>query len=114
MISRHLTKNGNQFIMANNILAIPRITQSCSLMKYKELVTELDELLKIVGNDENHRLIELGDAISNLITSYEEAHHLKQSDLTEIEGKRALNLRQIKLLAKRFHVDPATFIDDIL
>ena len=113
--------------------------------EFNELVSELDELLEIVGNDENHRLIGLVDAISNLIASYEEAHplpaandnkgidalkylmeahHLNQSDLTEIgsqgvvseilQGKRGLNLRQIKLLAKRFHVDPATFIDDIL
>jgi HTH-type transcriptional regulator/antitoxin HigA len=47
---------------------------------------------------------------------------LKQADLSKIvsqgvlseilSGKRTLNLRQIKLLANYFHVDPATFIDD--
>ena len=51
-----------------------------------------------------------------------QANHLKQSELPEIgsqgvvseilRGKRVLNLRQIKLLAERFYVDPATFIDD--
>jgi HTH-type transcriptional regulator/antitoxin HigA len=109
--------------------------------EFNILVDELDELLEIVGDDENHRLIGLVDAISNLISSYEEAHqkstakkgidalkflmethHLSQSDLTEIgsqgvvseilNGKRSLNLRQIKSLAQRFHVEPATFIDD--
>ena len=48
-------------------------------------------------------------------------HHLRQSDLTEIgsqgvvseilTGKRKLNLRQVKKLAKRFKVTPETFID---
>lgn len=103
------------------------------------LVTELDELLEIVGNNENHQLMGLVDLISNLISSYEEEHsppvsgisalkflmeqhHLRQSDLQEIfsqgvlseilQGKRQLNLRQIKLLAKRFHVNITTFIED--
>lgn len=109
--------------------------------EFNELVSQLDELLGIVGNNENHRLMGLVDAISNLISSYEEqhfqiptvkgidalkflmdTHHLSQSDLLEIasqgvlseilHGKRSLNLRQIKLLSKRFGVAPATFIDD--
>ncbi len=109
--------------------------------EYHELVKELNELLDIVGNDENHRLIGLVDAMSHLIASYEEihypaelntgidalkflmdAHHLSQSDLPEIgsqgvvseilHGKRVLNVRQIKALAKRFHVDSSTFIDE--
>ncbi len=81
------------------------------------------------------------DNLSNVIASYEaqhfkvsesrgidalkflmEAHHLTQADLLEIgsqgvvseilNGKRILNLRQIKLLAKRFHVEADTFIDE--
>lgn len=109
--------------------------------EYNTLVKELNELLDIVGNDEDHRLIGLVDAISNLIASYEEthhpeklntgidalkflmdSHHLSQSDLTEIgsqgvvseilNGKRVLNVRQIKELGRRFHVDPSTFIDE--
>ena len=108
-----------------------------------DLVSQLDELLEIVGNDENHRLMGLVDAISNLISSYEkkyfsapsvkgidalkflmQAHHLSQSDLPEIASqgvlseilheKRPLNVRKIKLLSKRFGVEPATFIDDQL
>lgn len=58
------------------------------------------------------------DALKFLI----EEHHLSQSDLPEVgsqgvvsevlNGKRHLNLKQIKLLAKRFGVSPVTFIDD--
>jgi HTH-type transcriptional regulator/antitoxin HigA len=109
--------------------------------EFNKLVGWLDELLNIVGDDESHHLIGLVDTISYLISSYEEehnkplkiksisalhflmeAHHLSQSDFSDIasqgvfseilNGKRSLNLRQIKLLAKRFQVDPSTFIDD--
>lgn len=58
------------------------------------------------------------DALKFLMAS----HNLHQADLAEIasqgvmseilNGKRTLNLRQIKLLAKRFNVDPVTFIDE--
>ena len=50
-----------------------------------------------------------------------ESHNLSQSDLPEIgsqgvvsetlNGKRLLNVRQIKRLSKRFNVNPSTFID---
>jgi HTH-type transcriptional regulator/antitoxin HigA len=109
--------------------------------EYNKLVSQLDELLEIVGDDEEHRLMGLVDIMSNLIASYEEhrfqapaikgsealkflmkTHQLSQADLSEIasqgvlseilHGKRLLNVRQIKLLSKRFGVDPSTFIDD--
>ena len=108
---------------------------------FEVLASRLDELLEIVGNNEKHPLIGLVDIISNVISSYEEAHFqspmgkgvdalrflmdshgLHQADLSEIasqgvlseilNGKRALNLRQIKLLAARFNVDSSTFIDE--
>lgn len=107
--------------------------------EFEQLVTQLDRLLEMVGGDENHRLMGLVDMLSNIIADYEstqhphemrgtaalrflmESHHLRQCDLPEIasqgvlseilSGKRSLSLRQIKSLAKRFHVDPATFID---
>lgn len=106
-----------------------------------QLIAYLDELLEIVASDEKHRLMGLVDTMSNLIAAYEqehlpapkgkgidalkylmEAHSLNQSDFREIgsqgvvseilHGKRELNLRHVKLLANRFHVDPATFIND--
>ncbi len=58
----------------------------------------------------------------NALVYLMEAHHLHQADLPEIgsqgvlskilKGKRKLNLRQIKLLAKRSAVEPSTFIDN--
>jgi len=109
--------------------------------EFDKLVSYLDELLEIVGNNEKHPLMGLVDIVSHVIASYEEenyqnpigkgldalsflinSHNLQQSDLSEIasqgvvseilSGKRSLNLRQIKLLDKRFKVDPSTFIDD--
>lgn len=116
------------------IAVYPRNTK-----EFQKLVFELDELLEIVGDNEQHKLMGLVDLLSSLISAYEEAHysmplakgidalkflmethHLQQSDLSEIgsqgvvseilHGKRELNLRQIKLLSKRFHVNSSTFI----
>ena len=108
--------------------------------EFNMLVSRLDEVLSIVDNNEQHPLMSLADVISNVISNYEhehfpvktkgidalkflmETHTLRQNDLSEIasqgvmseilNGKRKLNLRQIKLLAKKFNVDPITFIDD--
>lgn len=108
---------------------------------YEKLATILDRLLDIVGENEKHALIGLVDVISHMISMYDEKHDhqvkgtsgisalaflmeqhsMKQSDLPEIgsqgvvsevlNGKRQLNLNQIKKLAKRFHVSIDTFID---
>lgn len=119
----------------------PLVKQPKSDREYTALVSQLDELLEIVGDDEEHRLMGLVDMLSHLITAYEERHdkmmahsgihalkflmeaqHLSQRDLPEIGsqgvvseilcGKRHLNVRQIKLLSKRFGVEASTFIDD--
>ena len=92
-----------------------------------------------VGNDESHPLATLMDTVGTLIEAYDEErfpfsegnpldvlkylikkHHLSQSDLPELgsqgvvseilSGKRSLNVRQIKLLSKRFHISPSTFL----
>ena len=107
--------------------------------EYERLVNLLDSLIDEVGNDEKHPLTSLMETIGSLIEIYESQHvdeiegdpidtlnflmvehGLKQSDLTEIgsqgvvseilSGKRQLNVRQIKLLSKRFMVSPAVFI----
>jgi HTH-type transcriptional regulator/antitoxin HigA len=106
---------------------------------YNKLVNLLDNLIDEVGNNENHPLISLMETIGSLIEIYESQyinemegtpidalnallveHGLKQSDLSEIgtqgvvseilSGKRQLNVRQIKILSKRFKVSPAVFI----
>ena len=106
---------------------------------YEKLVTLLDSLIDEVGNNENHPLASLMETIGSLIETYESQyideiegnpidtlnalmfeHGLKQSDLTDIgsqgvvseilSGKRQLNIRQVKMLSKRFGVSPAVFI----
>ena len=107
--------------------------------EFERLVAQLDELLAMVGNNEHHHLIGLVDILSHLVADYEanhypisapkgvealkflmQNHHLQQSDLHEIgsqgvvseilNGKRELNVRQIRSLADRFSVSPAVFI----
>jgi HTH-type transcriptional regulator/antitoxin HigA len=108
--------------------------------EFDRLVSHLDELLDIVGSDEQHPLASLVKVLGTLVAEYEAEHvgepsatgtdalkelmamhQLRQSDLPEIgpqgvvsevlNGKRELNVRQIKALAKRFNVTPETFID---
>lgn len=100
----------------------------------------LDKLIDEVGEDENHELASLMETIAAHIEDYEnrnvvepegdaigtlkylmQEHHLNQGDLTELgsqgvvseilNGKRKLNVRQIKALSQRFQVSPNVFID---
>ncbi|AJO76185.1 type II toxin-antitoxin system HigA family antitoxin [Pseudomonas sp. MRSN 12121] len=106
---------------------------------YDELVRALDELLDLMGEDENHPVTSLVDIIGDWIEAYDEEHRpmpvasgvdvlrsfmrehgLTQSDLPGVgaqsvvseilSGKRQLNLRQIRWLAERFKVSVETFI----
>jgi len=104
---------------------------------YEQALELLDRLVDEIGEDEGHPLFELLDTLGTLVYAYEEAHHpapkasarevlrllmeehgLRQTDLTELgsqgvvseilSGRRELNVRQIRALAKRFH--PAAFV----
>ncbi len=106
---------------------------------YERVVKQMNELIDIIGTNENHPMYEFLDTIGTLIQAYEEEnyplpsvsgvevlrylmeeHGLLQAELPEIgsqgvvseilNGKRELNVRQIRALAKRFHVSPAVFI----
>ena len=117
-----------------NIFSVPH-----NQKEYNRLVNILDGLIDEVGENESHPLATLMETLGSLIESYEaqyiqeiegspivalktlmEEHDLKQSDLPEIgsqgviseilSGKRQLNVRQIKLLSKRFKVSPAVFM----
>ena len=117
-----------------NIFSVPH-----NQKEYNRLVRILDGLIDEVGENESHPLASLMETLGSLIESYEvqniseiegnpsdalktlmEEHNLKQSDLTEIgsqgviseilSGKRQFNVRQIKLLSKRFKVSPAVFM----
>ena len=107
--------------------------------EYDVAVGRLNSWLDEIGTNEYHPLYGLLDTLGTLIHTYEEEHHpmpegsgadmldffmeehgLTQSDLPEagsqgvvsevLNGKRELSVRQIRALAKRFHVSPAVFI----
>lgn len=107
--------------------------------EYNAAVKRLNELLDEIGDNEKHPLYSLLDTLSTLIEAYEEEyypipdssgvdvlrylmdeHGLTQSSLPEIgsqgvvseilNGKRELNVRQIRKLAERFKISPAAFV----
>lgn len=106
---------------------------------YNHAVALLDAIVDEIGNDEKHPLAELADAMGVFVERYEaehtsipeakpaavlrylmREHALRQTDLPELgsqgvvsevlAGKRELNTRQIKALAKRFGVSAAVFV----
>lgn len=106
---------------------------------YARATEMLDAILDEIGEDEKHPLAELADVLGVFVEKYEAEHvrvpeakpsavlrflmqqqNLRQSDLPEIgsqgvvsevlAGKRDMNTRQIKRLAKRFGVSPAVFV----
>lgn len=107
--------------------------------EYEQLVELLDEITDIVRDDEAHPLAKMMDVIGVLIEDYEDEHtlepkgdpisvlkhfmeeyELKQKDFPELgsqgivseilNGKRELNLRQVKALSERFKVPASVFI----
>jgi HTH-type transcriptional regulator/antitoxin HigA len=106
---------------------------------YDRAIAHLNELLDEIGTNERHPLYGLLDTLGTLIHAYEEEqqfipdasgaemlaffmkeHGLTQADLPEVgsqgvvseilNGKRDLNIRQIRALARRFRVSPAVFV----
>ena len=106
---------------------------------YRRARQALDELTDEVGGHERHPRAGLMDTLGTLVHAWEEQHHpvprasprkvmaflmeehgLKQRDLKEVgtqgivseilSGKRELNVRQIRKLARRFGVSPAVFV----
>ncbi len=107
--------------------------------EYNEAVKRLNELLDEIGANEKHPLYSLLDTLGTLIHVYEEEHHpipdvsgaevlrflmdehgLTQSNMPEVgsqgvvseilNGKRELNIRQIRALSERFKVSAAVFV----
>lgn len=106
---------------------------------YDRAVHVLNTLIDEVGTDEDHPLYTLLDTLGTVMRAYEEEHHpmpdatggevlrylmdehgLTQSDLPEVgsqgvvsetlNGKRDLNVRQVRALSERFGVSPAMFV----
>ncbi|HWX04145.1 helix-turn-helix domain-containing protein [Collimonas sp.] len=108
--------------------------------QYDQMVGFMNGLLDVVGDDEEHELMEFLDLVSQLVSDYEstryvmpgakphevlrfimEQHGLKQTDLAAeiggqsvvsdiLGGKREINARQARALAARFGVSPAVFL----
>lgn len=106
---------------------------------YNAALDSLNSLLDAGAADENHALADLVATLGELIGDYEDKHDataevtptdmlrflmqqhgLKQGDLPEVgtqgvvsevlNGKRELNLRQIRALAARFAIPVASFV----
>ena len=106
---------------------------------YDNAISVLNRLLDEVGENEKHPLFGFIEILGIVIENYEsehykwddasgvdvlkylmEEHSLNQNDLSEIgsqgvvseilNGKRQLNVNQIKKLSQRFNVNPAAFI----
>ncbi len=107
--------------------------------EYNAAVKRMNELLDEIGTNEKHPLYGLLDTLGTLVHAYEDEHFsipestgaeilrflmdengLTQSDLPEVgsqgvvseilNNKRELNVRQIRILAKKFKVSPAAFV----
>lgn len=107
--------------------------------EYNAAVKRLNELLDEIGDNEKHPLYSFLDTLGTLIHAYEEEHYpipattgvevlrflmdehgLTQSDFPEVgsqgvvseilNGKRELNVRQVRLLAQKFKVSSAVFV----
>lgn len=106
---------------------------------YDALVVALDELLGLVGDDEDHPLAGLASRVGDIIEAYDELrrplpkaggvevlrylmreHGLRQGDLPEVAtqsvisevlaGKRQLNVHHIRALSDRFRVSADVFL----
>lgn len=107
---------------------------------YARMNALMEALLEEIGDDEDHALADLLDMVGTFVADYEDAHikglgaeprmvlkylmeehGLTQSDLRSevgtqgvvseiLAGRRAINTRQAKALARRFSVSPAVFI----
>jgi HTH-type transcriptional regulator/antitoxin HigA len=117
-----------------DVLSVPHTDK-----QYKKLIKVLIELIDEVGNNEKHQLAPLLETVGNLIEEYENDHFIQpnsepievvkflmqENNLTQkdlnilgsqgvvseiLNGKRDLNVRQIKLLADKFKISPSVFI----
>jgi HTH-type transcriptional regulator/antitoxin HigA len=107
--------------------------------QYDRAIDTLNNLLDIVGENENHPLYDLVDILGTLIRAYEESHYpevdvsgldvlkylmdehnITVADLPELGdkeyvtnvlcGKQQLTVSDVKALSHRFNVSVATFV----
>ena len=116
----------------------PLLNKPANEEDYDALVEALDELMVIVGDDEDHPLANLVSHMGDMLEAYDEVHRplpkasgvevlrylmqehgLTQGDLPEVGtqsviseilgGKRQLNVRHIRALSERFGVSADVF-----
>ena len=109
--------------------------------EYDYAVTLMNELLDVIGDQENHPLSGLLDLVGELVEDYDanryaikasepkealryllEIHGLKQSDLAQwvpqsnlsaiLAGKRKISAALAGKLAKHFNISPAVFVPE--
>ena len=121
--------------------ALPvRLTAIHTQAEYDRAVEFMNQLLDVVGNDEEHELADMLELLGQLVEDFEHVHHslpdaepgqvlrflmdqheLKQADLAHeigsqsvvseiLNGHRQINARQAKALAQRFGVSSSVFI----
>jgi len=121
--------------------ALPvRLAAIHSQADYERAVGFMNQLLDVVGDDEEHELADMLELLGQLVKDYESSHYtlpnaepgqvlrflmeqhdLKQADLNQevgaqsvvseiLNGHRQINARQAKALAKRFGVTASVFI----
>ncbi len=134
MLSPTLEKTVQLWPEISEVLFVPHTNP-----EYERAVALLDELIDVVGEDENHPLASLMETLGTLIETYEDSHlpepmgspieslqefmadhGLRFKDMSELgdetmvaellQGQRELTLPQIRLLAQRFGVTPAVFV----
>ncbi|MCJ2071449.1 transcriptional regulator [Methylobacterium sp. J-030] len=118
----------------------PLLTAPANGVEYDRLVQAMDQILSLVGEDEDHPLAVLASRIGDLIEAYDEAHRpmpqvtgaaalhaimdergLGQGDLPEVgprsvvseilSGKRQIDVRQARALSARFAFPAEMFLD---
>lgn len=121
--------------------ALPvRLAAIHSQAEYDRALEFMNQLLDVVGDDEEHELADMLELLGQLVEDYESTHHnlpaaepgqvlrflmgqhgLKQTDLAAelgaqsvvsevLNGRRQINVRQAKALAERFGVSSSVFI----
>lgn len=117
----------------------PLLSKPTNQDDYDALVEALDELLGLVGDDEDHPLAGLASRVGDMIEAYDELrrplpkaggvevlrylmkeHGLGHEDLPEVAtqsvisevlaGKRQLNVHHIRALSDRFRVSADVFL----
>lgn len=121
--------------------ALPvRLTAIHAQAEYDRAVEFMNQLLDVVGDDEEHELAGMIELLGQLVEDFEHSHYslpdaepgqvlrflmdqheLKQADLAHeigsqsviseiLNGSREINARQVKALVQRFGVSSSVFI----